>query len=109
MSLFDKIRKNATKVVDQHGDKISRGLDTVAEKVDQRTGGKHSDKITKGVGRAKEGLDRLDSKRDHDLGRPGTPPGATGPETTPPGRTPRNAPPQSGPEQPPGAGPTPPR
>jgi hypothetical protein len=71
MSLFDKIRKNATKVVDQHGDKISRGLDTVAEKVDKRTGGKHSDKITKGVSKAKEGLDRLDSKRDHDLGGPG--------------------------------------
>jgi hypothetical protein len=100
MSLFDKIRKNATKVVDQHGDKISRGLDTVAEKVDKRTGGKHSDKITKGVSKAKEGLDRLDSKRDHDLGGPGT---------TPPGTTPPSTPPQSGPGRTPGTDPTPPR
>jgi MT0933-like antitoxin protein len=94
MSIFDKLRKNATKVVDQHGDKISRGLDKAAKTVDERTGHKHSDKIRKGVGQAKKGLDRLDQKNDNDLGGPGT---------TPPGSTP-----ESGPKKPPGTGSTPP-
>ena len=95
MSIFDKLRRSATKVVDQHGDKISTGLDKAAKAVDERTAGKHSDKIAKGVGAAKDGLDRLDQKKDDDLGRPGA---------TPPGTTP-----QSGPKRAPGTGSTPPR
>jgi hypothetical protein len=101
MSIFDKIRKGATKAVDQHGDKITRGLDQAASAVDKRTGHKHSDKIRKGVSKAKEGLERLDQKDDRDLGGPGG-------GSTPPGR-PGQTPPESGPEQPPGTGPTPPR
>lgn len=97
MSIFDKLRKNATKAVDQHGDKISRGLDKAAEAVDKRTGHKHSDKIRKGVTKAKEGMDRLDQKDDRDLGGP--PPGSTPPGSTPP---------DSGPKRPPGTGSTPP-
>ena len=89
--MFDKFRKRATQAVDQHGDKISRGLDKAAKTADERTGHKHSDKIRKGVGKAKDGLERLDTKDDDDLGR--RPPGST--------------PPESGPSSPPG--PTPPR
>ena len=95
MGIFDKLRKNATKAVDQHGDKISAGLDKAAKAVDQRTGHKHSDKIAKGVGAAKDGLDKLDNKNDNDLGRPDAKPPGTEPE--------------SGRGRPPGTGPTPPR
>ena len=62
MSIFDKLRKGATKAVDQHGDKISRGLDKAAKSVDERTGHKHSHKIRKGVSKAKEGMQRLEDK-----------------------------------------------
>jgi hypothetical protein len=79
MGFFDKLRKNATKAVDEHGDKISRGLDKAAETVDKKTKGKYSGQIDTGVGKAKEGLDRLDDKRDNDLGGPAAP------ETKPPG------------------------
>ncbi|MGH3368123.1 MAG: antitoxin [Nocardioidaceae bacterium] len=68
MSMFDKLRKNAKKAVDQHGDKISRGMDKAAKSIDDKTGHKHSDKINKGVGKAKEGLEKLDGKNDDDLG-----------------------------------------
>ena len=97
MGIFDKLRKNATKVVDQHGEKIASGIDKAAEAVDKRTGHKHSDKIQKGVGAAKDGLDRLDQKKDDDLGQPGRQPG------TQPGTTP-----QSERKPPPGTGSTPP-
>jgi hypothetical protein len=98
MSIFDRIRKGATQAVDQHGDKISRGLDKAAKKVDDRTGHKHSDKIRKGVGTAKDRMSRLESK---DKGDRGDQP----PDGNPPGTTP----PDSGPSNPPGSGPTPPR
>jgi hypothetical protein len=91
MSIFDKLRKSATKAVDQHGDKISRGLDKAAKSVDERTGHKHSHKIRKGVSKAKEGMQRLEDKDRGD----GGPPGST--------------PPEPGPNEPPGSGPTPPR
>lgn len=102
MSIFDKFRKNATKVVDQHGDKISRGLDKAAKTADERTGHKHSDKIRKGVSKAKDGLDRLDEKKDRG-------PGGGSPGSTPPGTPPGSTPPRSGPDSPPGTGSTPPR
>jgi MT0933-like antitoxin protein len=70
MSIFDKLRKSATKAVDQHGDKISRGLDKAAKSVDERTGHKHSHKIRKGVSKAKEGMQRLEDKDRGDDGPP---------------------------------------
>jgi len=79
MSIFDKLRKSATNAVDQHGDKISRGLDKAAKSVDERTGHKHSHKIRQGVSKAKEGLQRLEHR---DRGH-GGPPGSTPPESGP--------------------------
>ena len=87
MSIFDKLRKSATKAVDQHGDKITRGLDKAAKTVDERTGHKHSHQIRHGVSKAKEGLRNLE---DRDRGD-GSPPGST--------------PPESGPKGPPGSNP----
>jgi hypothetical protein len=64
MGLFDKLRKQATKAVDEHGDQISSGIDKAAGMVDDRTKGKYTDKLDKGAEAAKSGLDKLDGKDD---------------------------------------------
>ena len=64
MGIFDKLKKQATAAVDQHGDKIAQGLDKAADVVDQKTGGKHSSQIDKGLGTTKDALDKLDGKDD---------------------------------------------
>ncbi len=67
MSFFDRLkstlvggsntlRAKAGDAVDQHGDKIDRGLDKASGAVSKATNGKYDDKIDKGVGKAKEGL-----------------------------------------------------
>ncbi len=66
MGMFDDIRKKATKAVDQHGDKIAKGIDSAASAASKRTGGKHDSQITKGAASAKDALDKLDG-RDDDL------------------------------------------
>ena len=66
MGMFDDIRKKATKAVDQHGEKIAKGIDSAASAASKRTGGKHDSHITKGAASAKDALDRLDG-RDDDL------------------------------------------
>ncbi|MGH3323794.1 MAG: antitoxin [Streptomyces sp.] len=73
MGIFDKIRGNAKKAVDQHGDKISSGLDKAAGAIDKKTGGKYTEKIDKGVGKAKQGLEKLDGKNDDIDGGGSTP------------------------------------
>lgn len=98
MGFLDKLRKGATKAVDEHGDKISRGLDKAADAVDKKTKGKYSGQIRTGLGKTKEGLDRLDDKRDHDLGGGPESPGRRPSRDQPPGEPPRD-------EQPPGSGP----
>jgi len=98
MGFLDKLRKGATKAVDEHGDKISRGLDKAADAVDKKTKGKYSGQIRTGLGKTKEGLDRLDDKRDHDLGGGPASPGGRPSRDQPPGETPRG-------EQRPGSGP----
>ena len=100
MGFLDKLRKSATKAVDEHGDKISRGLDKAADAVDKKTKGKYSGQIETGLGKTKEGLDRLDDKRDHDLGGPASP------DTQHPGSNPPGARPQPGRRQPPESGPS---
>jgi len=92
MGFLDKMRKSATKAVDEHGDKISRGLDKAADAVDKKTKGKYSDQVQTGLDKSKEGLDQLDGKRDRDLGgpesqdnRPSGPTPRTGPKRPPEG------------------------
>lgn len=65
-SLFDKAKKaveglveKAPQIAKQHGGKIDKGLDRVADQVDKRTGGKHSDKIRGARERAKDAVDDL--------------------------------------------------
>lgn len=73
MGMFDNLRKKAGKAVDQHGDKIDKGLDTAAQAIDKKTGHKHTDKIAKRHSQAKGALDNLDGKND-DFKKDGPPP-----------------------------------
>jgi len=67
MGFLDKAKKQLTKAVDQHGDKIAEGMDKAADAIDEKTGGKHADKIDKATGKARDALDSLDGNND-DIG-----------------------------------------
>ena len=64
MGFLDKAKAGLTKAVDQHGDKIAKGVDQAAAMVDKKTGGKHHDKLEQASEKAKDGLDSLDGKND---------------------------------------------
>ena len=71
MGILDKLKgqasglkKKATEVVDDNGDKIQSGIDKAGDFADQKTKGKYSDKIDQAKGAAEKGLDKLDGKDD---------------------------------------------
>ncbi len=64
MGVFDNLKDKATGAVDDHGDKVSEGLDKAGGMVDDKTGGEHSDKISQGTDQAKDRLDSLDGQDD---------------------------------------------
>ncbi|QYJ02746.1 antitoxin [Nocardioides panacisoli] len=64
MGFFSKAKDKLTKAVDDHGDKISDGIDKGAAKLSEKTGGKYDDKIQQGTDKAKDALDKLDGKDD---------------------------------------------
>ena len=64
MGIFDKLKRSATKAVDEHGDQISKGMDKAGDMLDKQTKGKHSGQIDKGVSSAKDALDKLDGRDD---------------------------------------------
>ena len=64
MGFLDKLKGKASDAVDEHGDKISDGIDKAAAVADEKTGGKHTDKIDSGAAKAKDALDKLDGKDD---------------------------------------------
>jgi hypothetical protein len=64
MGFLDKAKAGLTKAVDQHGDKIAKGVDKAADAIDKQTKGKYTDQIAKGRTAAKDGLDKLDGKND---------------------------------------------
>ena len=70
MGFLENLRGKAQKAVDQHGDKIARGIDQAAAAADKQTKGKYSRHIGTGSDKAKDALDKLDGKNDGDLGRP---------------------------------------
>jgi hypothetical protein len=69
VGFLDKAKKQLTKAVDQHGDKIAQGADKLGDTINQKTGNKHADKIAQGKVQLKKGLDSLDGKND-DFGKP---------------------------------------
>ena len=64
MGFLDNAKNKLNDAVDQHGDKISDGIDKAAALADEKTGGKHTDKIESATGKAKDALDKLDGKDD---------------------------------------------
>ena len=88
MGLLDNLKAKLSPAKDkvsdlaqQHGDKISHGLDKAAQVVDEKTKGKYSDRIRTGTGKAKDAMDRLAHKGDTEAG-PGTvPPDTPAPPT----------------------------
>ncbi|MGW1209655.1 antitoxin [Streptomyces sp. NPDC002499] len=89
MGLLDNLKAKLSPAKDkvsdlaqQHGGKISTGIDKAAKAVDEKTKGKYSDRIQTGTGKAKGAMDRLAHKDDP----AGTPPsgGTTPPPETPP-------------------------
>ncbi len=64
MGFLDNAKDKLTRAVDQHGDKISGGIDKAAAMADKKTGGKHHDKIVKAQAKGKDALDKLDGKND---------------------------------------------
>ncbi|MET8829730.1 antitoxin [Streptomyces sp. NPDC004610] len=81
----------------QHGDKITHGIDKAAKAVDDRTKGKYSEKIQSGTGKAKDAMDRLAHKDAPDGTTTGGPAdsGTTGPGGDASPGTPPPAPPAS--------------
>ena len=67
MGFLDKAKQSLTKAVNQHGDKIDRGMDQLGAQIDKRTGGKHTDKIARGKASLRKGMDSLDGKPGDDF------------------------------------------
>ncbi|MFJ6081641.1 antitoxin [Streptomyces sp. NPDC092369] len=93
MGLLDNLKAKLSPAKDkvsglaqQHGGKISTGIDKAAKVVDEKTKGKYSDRIQTGTGKAKGAVDRL-AHNDDPTGMPPTggttpPPDAPPPPTT---------------------------
>ncbi|HEY8984948.1 MAG TPA: antitoxin [Streptomyces sp.] len=58
--LKDKVEDFA----EEHGDKISAGLEKAGEFIDEKTGGKHGDKIDTAVDKAQEYIEKLGQNKD---------------------------------------------
>jgi hypothetical protein len=69
MGFLDNAKRQLTKAVDQHGDKITQGADKLGDAINKRTGNKHADKVLKGKQQLKKHLDSLDGRND-DFGTP---------------------------------------
>ncbi len=59
MGIGDFVDK-AKDLAAEHEDKVSDGIDKLAEVVDEKTGGKYSDKIDQGAEKAKDLVEDLD-------------------------------------------------
>ena len=64
MGFLDKLKGVTSKAVDQHGDKISKGVSRAGDLIDKKTGGKYTDKIKQGEQQVDDSLDSLDGKND---------------------------------------------
>ena len=85
MGLLDNLKHKLSPAKDrvsglaqQHGGKITHGLDKAAKVVDEKTKGKYSNRIQTGTGKARDAMDRLAHKGDTDAGG-----GRTVPRDTP--------------------------
>ncbi|MBK3575225.1 antitoxin [Streptomyces sp. MBT65] len=56
---LDKLKDKAEEIAEEHGDKISDGLEKAGDLVDEKTDGKHSEQIDTAVDKAQALLERL--------------------------------------------------
>ena len=64
MGIFDNLKDKSSGLIDEHGDKISEGLDKAREFANEKTGGQYSEKMDQGTEFAKDQLDNLDGEND---------------------------------------------
>ncbi len=63
--MFDalkNLKEKAEEIAEDHGDKISAGLEKVGDFIDDKTDGKYSDKINTGVDKAQDYVERMGDK-----------------------------------------------
>ncbi|MEU1307136.1 antitoxin [Streptomyces shenzhenensis] len=60
------LKDKAEDLAEDHGDKISAGLEKIGDLVDDKTGGKYSDKIDTGVDKAQDYVERLGERKQSD-------------------------------------------
>ncbi|MBV2353981.1 antitoxin [Streptomyces sp. J2-1] len=58
-----KLKEKAEDIAEEHGDRISAGLEKAGDLIDDRTGGKHGDKIDTAVDKAQEYVGKLGGKK----------------------------------------------
>jgi uncharacterized protein YjbJ (UPF0337 family) len=76
---FDNLKGKVSDLVDQHSDKIEKGMDKAGDFVDSKTGGKHTEQISTGKDKLRDALDGLDGRNDD---FPDNPPASTTPPST---------------------------
>lgn len=79
---FGKALDAAKSLAEQHGDKLTAGIDKSVAAVDKATGGKHSDKLAEGGAKLKDAAGRLskdDAARGADTGAAPATPQSPGP------------------------------
>ncbi|GAA2331848.1 antitoxin [Streptomyces kunmingensis] len=65
--MFDALKNlkdKAEDLAEEHGDKISGGLEKVGNFIDDKTDGKHSDKIDAAVDKAQDYVGKLGEQKD---------------------------------------------
>ncbi|MFG2778850.1 antitoxin [Streptomyces prunicolor] len=56
---LDKLKDKAEEIAEDHGDKITDGLEKAGDLIDEKTDGKHSEQIDTGVDKAQRLVERL--------------------------------------------------
>ncbi len=64
MSILQKFRQKAQQAAEEHGGKVQEGLAKVAEKIDEKTGGRYHEKIQSATDKAEGYLDSLKQQDD---------------------------------------------
>lgn len=59
MGFFDKFKKKASDLAEEHGDTAKEAIDKGADFADDKTGGKYSEHIETGAEKAKDFVDDL--------------------------------------------------
>jgi hypothetical protein len=61
---LDKLKDKAEEIAEEHGDKITDGLEKAGDLIDEKTDGKHSERIDTGVEKARGLVEKLAENAD---------------------------------------------